>query len=197
MPLVTETQVRSAAGRARAALNESSTVVLKKSMASVSSVSRFDIFLSHSINDAEIVLGAKRLLEESGKVVYVDWIEDPNMDRSNVTPATAGLLRTRMKQSDALFYLHSAQSLNSKWMPWELGFFDGYNGNVAIFPVITSAATSYRGVEYLGLYPYVDLSQLQGSNRQEPFIHRKFDEYQSFGAWKSATDKLRPRVDQR
>lgn len=192
MPLVTESQVRSAAGRARTTLNESSTVVLKKSMASVSSTSRFDIFLSHSINDAEIVLGAKRLLEEAGKTVYVDWIEDPNLDRSNVTPATARLLRTRMKQSDALFYLHSAQSQNSKWMPWELGFFDGHNGNVAIFPVIAAGANSFKGVEYLGLYPYVDLSQVQGTTRQEPFIHRKFDEYKNFGVWKSATDKLRP-----
>ncbi len=196
MALVTESEVRSAAGRARAAtLNESSTVVLKKSMASVSSGSRFDIFLSHSINDAEIVLGAKRLLEEAGKTVYVDWIEDPNLDRSNVTPATARLLRTRMKQSDALFYLHSAQSQNSKWMPWELGFFDGHNGNVAIFPVIAASASSFKGVEYLGLYPYVDISKVEGADRREPFIHRKSDEYKNFGVWKSATDKLRPQAD--
>jgi len=32
---------------------------------------RFDIFLSHSVRDASLVMGVKRILEEAGKTVYV------------------------------------------------------------------------------------------------------------------------------
>src|SRR5947209_3205334 len=52
----------------------------------------YDIFLSHSTNDAELVTGMKLTLEDLGYTVYVDWIEDPNLDRSNVTKETALLL---------------------------------------------------------------------------------------------------------
>ncbi|TGS08549.1 outer membrane beta-barrel protein, partial [Mesorhizobium sp. M1C.F.Ca.ET.187.01.1.1] len=37
---------------------------------------------------------------------------------------TAELLRTRMRQSKTLIYVHSNNSPGSRWMPWELGFFD-------------------------------------------------------------------------
>lgn len=54
---------------------------------------RFDIFLSHSIRDAELVLGVKVVLEDAGKSVYIDWIEDPALDRAQVTGKTADMLR--------------------------------------------------------------------------------------------------------
>lgn len=46
---------------------------------------RFDIFLSHSIRDSELVLGVKVVLEDAGKSVYIDWIEDPALDRAQVS----------------------------------------------------------------------------------------------------------------
>ena len=36
----------------------------------------FDIFMSHSFRDAEIIGGIKVLIEETGLTVYVDWIEE-------------------------------------------------------------------------------------------------------------------------
>ncbi len=47
------------------------------------------LFLSHSTSDAEIILGVKGVLEDYGKTVYVDWLEDPQLDRRNVTAASA------------------------------------------------------------------------------------------------------------
>lgn len=44
----------------------------------------------------------------------------------------------------------------SKWMPWELGYFDGSKGKVAILPMVDSIAHSFDGTEYLGLYPYIN-----------------------------------------
>jgi hypothetical protein len=119
--------------------------------------SDFDVFLSHSSEDAEIVAGVKTLLEGEGLSVYVDWLEDPQLDRRQVTPATAELLRTRMRHSGFLLYASSRSSSSSKWMPWELGYFDGHRpGKVGILPIVATAGQSFKGVEYLGLYPLVE-----------------------------------------
>lgn len=117
---------------------------------------RFDIFLSHSMVDAELVLGIKVLLETEGRKVYVDWIDDRALERDRVTAKTADVLRKRMRQSESLLYVATENASNSKWMPWELGYFDGFkNGGVAILPVLDKADSSFEGQEYLGLYPVI------------------------------------------
>ena len=191
MALLNEEEVRSAARRTTDRLAKAATAVLKEE--SSTAKQRFDIFLSHSIKDAEIVLGVMRIIENTGKTVYVDWVHDPKLDRSNVSPNTARALRARMTQCDALLYLQSRQSSSSRWMPWELGYFDGYNGNVAILPVVTErGATEFKGEEYLGLYPFADVATIRGTSNNELWINRSADDSVSFGAWKTASDKLRP-----
>ena len=107
--------------------------------------------------DAELVHGAKAKLEAYGLTVYVDWINDPLLDRSNVTPATAKHLKARMGASKMLVYAHTANSAVSKWCPWELGYFDGLRGgNVFLLPIVQSDDSQFSGQEYLGLYPYID-----------------------------------------
>jgi len=55
-------------------------------------------------------------------------------------------------------------------MPWELGYFDGLrNENVAILPLTDTADEDFRGLEYLGLYPFVENSQTY-SGRTSVFI---------------------------
>ena len=101
-------------------------------------------------------LGIKQLLEESGLKVYVDWVEDAQLNRREVTKETAAVLRQRMRQSRSLIYLSSDNSSSSKWMPWELGYFDGFKPDgVAIMPVLDSPTDAFKGQEYLGLYPIV------------------------------------------
>ena len=64
---------------------------LRKSLLSESSVNfskgkrSFDIFLSHSYSDKELILGIMKVLENFGYSIYIDWIEDYGMDRNNVT----------------------------------------------------------------------------------------------------------------
>ncbi|WP_413711817.1 toll/interleukin-1 receptor domain-containing protein [Rhizobium sp. Rhizsp82] len=132
--------------------------ILKESVETAAANQRFDVFLSHSIRDAEIVLGAKKVLEDRGLTVYVDWIVDPSMDRSYVTAGTAETLRMRMKNSRVLLYLYSQNSRRSRWMPWELGYFDGFRSTVAILPVLPdNGAVDFSGEEYLNLYPKVEI----------------------------------------
>lgn len=131
--------------------------VLTESMESSRSYDSYDVFLSHSMSDAQIVLGIKTILESQyGLNVYVDWIEDKQLNRESVTAKTAETLRKRMQQSTTLLYLTTDNSSKSKWMPWELGYFDGHKpSKVAIFPVLNSAYDDFSGQEYLGLYPVI------------------------------------------
>ena len=119
----------------------------------------FDIFLSHSSKDAELVLGVVTILENFGYSVYVDWLVDTQLSRENVNRGTAEILRNRMKQSNSLLYLATSNSSESKWMPWELGYFDGHKPErIAILPVLDSANSTFNGQEYLGIYPVVNKS---------------------------------------
>lgn len=122
----------------------------------------FDIFLSHSSKDKQLILGVKQLIEDSGYSVYIDWVDDPQLDRANVNVQTADVLRTRMKQSKFLVYVDSNNATTSKWMPWELGYFDGYKPNkIGILPIRHNSEGSYIGQEYLDLYPKLEKNSSQ------------------------------------
>lgn len=145
MALLTESRVRTAARQATATVQKSARQVLAE--AAKTADEKFDIFLSHSVKDAEIVLGTGLILEDLGFSVYVDWIVDPELKRDQVTPANAALLRRRMRQCDSLLYLKTDNSADSKWMPWELGFFDALKGRVGILPVAQTPQDEFEGNE--------------------------------------------------
>lgn len=114
----------------------------------------FDVFLSHSFLDALAVLGLKKLLERERLTVYVDWIVDKDLDRSTPSGATAERLRKRMTSCRSMVYATSRNASTSRWMPWELGYFDGTHSpeHVSICPIETGSAGQFHGEEYLGLY---------------------------------------------
>jgi hypothetical protein len=132
------------------------TEALSARTASVSQSDTFDVFLSHSFKDASLVLGIANELESQGVSVYIDWVVDRQLDRTKVTAKTASLLRKRMSQCDSLTYANSTSSPSSKWMPWELGYFDGARrGPISIMPIDDDVPGS-QGQEYLGLYPAIE-----------------------------------------
>lgn len=170
-------------------------VLLEAAAESFSETKTYDVFLSHARVDSEIVLGVKLLLEDRAKTVYVDWIDDPQLDRSNVNARTADLLRRRMRRCRSLMCVHTENSSASKWMPWELGYFDGYSGAVAIFPVTRVARSKFEGQEYLGLYPYVDEGSVGLYGSPPPIqIKRGIAEVRDFERWlKAPRDFMRAR----
>jgi hypothetical protein len=130
---------------------------LLKSASHFTHGNHYDIFLSHSFQDAIQIQGVKALLEEQGWVVYVDWIDDSQLDRSRITKTTAERLKLRMRSSDSMIFATSPSSPTSKWMPWELGYFDGLRGErVAIMPLVDNSDREFNGQEYLSLYPTVE-----------------------------------------
>ncbi|MFY9222920.1 MAG: toll/interleukin-1 receptor domain-containing protein [Blastocatellia bacterium] len=142
-------------------LKQDSTLTVNESVKKIildqENVESFDIFLSHSYFDKKYVLALKLDIESMGLSVYIDWDIDTQLERSKVTKKTAHVLRKRMKSCKSLFFAVSENSPNSKWMPWELGYFDGLGKRVAILPILDNAVniSNYSGQEYLSLYPFV------------------------------------------
>lgn len=173
MAFYTKTEARSAAQSTlqKSFQRKSSAQILNESLARTTDFDTFDVFLSHSIRDPELVLGVKALLEDKGLKTYVDWIDDPQLSRDNVTKETAAVLRKRMQQSKSLIFIATDNASESKWMPWELGFFDGFSkGAVAVLPLVDTSSSSFKGQQYLGLYPVVEKDVYGDTGKQEVFV---------------------------
>ncbi len=157
----------------------SATRILNEGVQKFSLFDTYDIFLSHSIADAEVILGLRNELTSKGYSVYVDWIEDPHLNRANVTKETAIYIQDRMKTCKSLLYATSISATSSKWMPWELGFFDGFKKKVAIIPIsnVANSTDEFKGQEYLGIYPYLVVT---GSTL---YIHNNVSDYMGFDRW--------------
>lgn len=156
MAFLTEDLVRKRA-RARASARGRTVDAALRSEAR-KDVARYDIFLSQTIHDREIVYGVYAILtEDLGLTVFCDWIEAPEADRSSVTPENARYVRDRMGRSDTLLFLDTPKADQSKWMCWEIGWFDAAKGKVGVLPVVRNAGDPYRGREFLGLYPVVEV----------------------------------------
>ena len=148
----------------------------------------YDIFLSHSSLDKKRVLTLVDLFNEASYSVYVDWIEDTQLDRSNVNKDTAQTLRERMNYSKGLAYIATSNSTSSKWCPWELGYFDGKkNSRCCILPIMESS--TFHGQEYLGLYPYISYSKIRNKNKYDFWDYNQgTDEYVVLRKWLDGSD---------
>ena len=154
----------------------------------------YDIFLCHSWLDTDTILGLREYFSSFNLTTYIDWYDDPQLNRSQVNRETADVLRERMMSSDCLLYASSENSPSSKWMPWECGYFDGIKSKVAICPISESAAQSltnkYHGVEYLDLYPYL---AIKGLLSEALYIHESPNKYVAFPEWLKG-QKPKPRL---
>lgn len=158
------------------------------------STKTYDVFLSHSSNEPDdIIFGIKGLLEDANLTVYIDKVDDPQLSPDHVTPETAEILRMRMKSSSSLLYVHSRHSTKSRWMPWELGYFDALKGSVGILPVTSYPQSEFKGEEYLGLYPYADINYIANSSTKQLWINKSQNEYAALHNWSKGLEKIRKR----
>jgi len=143
----------------------------------------YDIFLSHSSKDVKLVIGLMLTLEDMGYSIYVDWIEDPHLDRNNVTKDNVLILKSRMHQSKSLIYAFSENATHSQWMPWELGYFDGYSGKVSVLPISTANKQSFIGTEYLRIYYYCDFDNAVGKSEPTLWVCESQNKYITYNSW--------------
>lgn len=193
MPTITINEAYTRADRtvqARGMQKAASTILLEDAREQTTT-KQYDIFLSHAFSDARAILGIKGLLEDVGHGVYIDWIEDPQLDRSHVTSETASILRSRMNICRSLFYVTTQAASESRWMPWECGYFDGKRGKTAILPVTQVASSQFQGQEYLGLYPYILKAPRQSDKRERLWVHRESSVYVEFEQWLSGKEPTR------
>lgn len=183
MSLFTESAVRARARREMTNFSKSASAVLLERVRKQDAERAWHIFLSHAFLDREMLSGTVLLIEDLGYSVYIDWREDPELDRTQVTPATAAVLRERMRASKCLFYSVTPNAKESAWMKWELGWKDGQNNRTAILPIESEQTDSWSGQQFLGLYPYVAGGTIQSSQKGALWIHRSRNCYVNFDLW--------------
>jgi hypothetical protein len=113
-------------------------------------------FLCHSHRDAELVKGFVTILNETGWRVYVDWQDTTMPDRPN--RETAARLKQRIEGTTFFLFLATANSMTSRWCPWEIGYADGKKHIDSILVCATTDGVVTHGSEYLDLYRRIDVS---------------------------------------
>ena len=173
--ILTEKKIRESAKIAKS-------MRLDESMLMFSEKNTYDLFISHSFKDKDLITGIYKIFDEAGYSVYVDWIDDSNLDRNNVNEKTALLIKERLKSCKALAYAATVNTPSSKWCPWELGLGDGMLGKVCILPIMESG---YKGQEYLKMYPYLDYATEQKTEKNEFWINdpNEKEKYISLNRW--------------
>ena len=116
---------------------------------------RVQLFLSHSHSDIDLVEQARLFFASQGAEVYVDW-KDRSMPEIT-SPQTAQKIKDKIVKCKKFVLLATDRALDSKWVPWELGFADGriQPTNITVFPV-TDNAGHWQGSEYVGVYSRVE-----------------------------------------
>lgn len=88
----------------------------------------FDYFISHSSKDSNEVQKLICAENQRGKNVFCDWINDIDyLKRHLLCVATLKVIEKRMKQSKALIFVQSENSLKSIWCKYELNYFHALN----------------------------------------------------------------------
>lgn len=113
------------------------------------------VFLSHRHDDKEEVKKAVGFLAQFGQRTYIDWL-DHSMP-SQTSSETAEKLKDRINRSNKFVLLATPRSIQSIWIPWELGLADGVKGldRIAILPLMYKD-TRWDEREYYGLYNYIE-----------------------------------------
>jgi hypothetical protein len=113
------------------------------------------VFLSHRHDDKDAVKKVVGFLAQFGQKTYIDWL-DNDMPR-HTSAETASKLKGKINQSYKFILLATPSSIESIWIPWELGLADGIKGitKIAILPLLYKD-TSWDEREYYGIYSYIE-----------------------------------------
>jgi hypothetical protein len=146
-------------------------------------VQHFDVFLSYSYPEKEVVEGLYFRLKEMGFTAYLDFITDRELNPDKVDKTTASVIRNRLANSSTLLFVVPASNVISKWTPWELGVADGQGRKCGLVGV-TSEELGYarfQKAEFLTLYPSVE--EIEGSSSMLLAVRDEQEELVLFSSW--------------
>lgn len=116
----------------------------------------YDLFLSHSSLDKDLILKLKSTLNSLNLNIYVDWLNDQESLKRELTNVdTAGVIIERLKLCKALIFIYTDDSLKSLWTPWEIGYFHALNRKVCVF--FSDSVDQNKIPAFIKIYPKVTL----------------------------------------
>lgn len=93
----------------------------------------FDVFISHSAANTNLVDEIVQCLNDIGLVAFVDWKSDrEDLKRTKANQYTADVIKLRMRQSKCLLLIRTIESDASIWVSWELGYFSALERKIAV-----------------------------------------------------------------
>lgn len=125
------------------------------------------IFLSHSHKDKMLVKGLIAYFNKLGVKIYVDWNDKEMPHVTN--RETADRIKAKIHENKLFMVLATANAIDSKWVPWEVGIADQAKGagQITVIPVADRSG-NYPGAEYLQLYKRVETTDKGGYGVFEP-----------------------------
>lgn len=131
------------------------------------------VFLSHKHDEINILQGATGFLKEEGFDIYLDWMDEDMPAYTN--DETAKKLKLKIKVANKFILLATPNAINSKWCNWELGLGDAakYIEHIALLP-IDMTTQSFKGAEYLKIYPYIEFENGNGKYQNGSNIIRGY-----------------------
>ena len=133
--------------------------------------SRPMVFLSHKHDEQEILQGVVAFLKEEGVDVYVDWMDTSMPAYTNAE--TAHSLKEKIRVADKFILVATPSAINSKWCNWELGDAAKYKEHIALLPINKTNET-FRGAEYLAIYPYIDYENGNNQYKDGRYIQKGY-----------------------
>ena len=156
-------------------LTESKTIPLSKrnfyENAKFNKNLEYDVFISHSYLDKDLINALYYKFEQCGYTVYIDWKDEKLKDRNKITKDVANKLKENMNNSKGLLFVATDNSSESKWCPWELGYVDGLKNRTAILPILEKKTSEYKGQEYLGIYPYITYAKVKDKEKFDFWVN--------------------------
>jgi len=119
---------------------------------------KYDLFLSHSSTNKELLLIIKSILNSLNFNVYIDWINDKESLKRTLTNAdTAHVIIERLKSCNSLMFVYTQDSLKSLWTPWEIGYFHSLKGKICVY--YPDDIDESMIPAYINIYPKVFLKE--------------------------------------
>ncbi|WP_049071855.1 hypothetical protein [Klebsiella michiganensis] len=138
---------------------------------SIQNKKTFDVFISHSYLDSELVKMIKDELNRHNVTIYCDWTSDNDFLRRNLASEfTAVVLKKRIEQSRNFLFLQTTNSLShennyfSKWIEMEINHALSLSKSVCCINMTNSNAV-FKDIPFMYTHNKISISTMNINNK--------------------------------